>query len=307
MEVHRPGRACAHRVRRDRQRGVPSLLRSGQRIRLRHETGRPAFCRLPSARFGEPVRGQWPRTGDRATRHQPARRSDLGRGGSGTGRDVLFLALGRSRRVLQGAPWSADRPPVLPKPMKSKWTGVAAGVAYTVAVAVAYYAAGRLALFLAIPPGYATAVWPAAGVALVAILVFGYRVWPGILIGHFCVNLLTAYDISSPGTTLKSLALPLAIACGGTLQAVCGAALIRRAVGPTIVLQDEKEIVQFLALGGPVSCLISASIGQVSLYAWGMISTSDIPFSFFTWWVGDAIGVMVVAPVLLAWVAPQGD
>jgi two-component sensor histidine kinase len=191
--------------------------------------------------------------------------------------------------------------------MKSKWTGVPAGVAYTAAVAVAYYAAGRLALFLAIPPGYATAVWPAAGVALVAILVFGYRVWPGILIGHFLVNLLTAYDISNPGTTLKSLALPLAIACGGTLQAVCGAALIRRAVGPTIVLQDEKEIVKFLALGGPVSCLISSSIGQVSLYAWGMISTSDIPFSFFTWWVGDAIGVMVMAPVLFAWLAPQRD
>jgi two-component sensor histidine kinase len=180
-------------------------------------------------------------------------------------------------------------------------------VAYAAGVGVAYYAAGRLALFLAIPPGYATAVWPAAGVALVAILVFGDRVWPGILVGHFLVNLLTAYDISSPGTTLKSLALPLAIACGGTLQAVCGAALIRRAIGPTIVLQDEREIVKFLALGGPVSCLISATIGQISLYAWGMISTSDIPFSFFTWWVGDTIGVMVVAPVLLAWLAPQRE
>jgi two-component sensor histidine kinase len=180
-------------------------------------------------------------------------------------------------------------------------------VAYSAGVAVVFYAAGRLALLMAIPPGYATAVWPAAGVALVAILVFGDRVWPGILLAHFLVNFFTAYDVSSPWTTFKSLALPLAIACGGTLQAICGAALIRRAIGPTVVLQDEKQIVKFLALGGPVSCLISATIGQASLYGWGLISKSDIPFSFFTWWVGDTIGVMVVAPVLLAWVAPPRE
>ena len=180
-------------------------------------------------------------------------------------------------------------------------------LASTAAVAVAYCVAGRLALILAIPPGYATAVWPAAGVALVAILVFGYRVWPGILIGHFFANVFTAYDISSLGATLKSVALPLTIACGGVLQAVCSAALIRRVIGPTIVLQDEKEIATFLALGGPVGCLISATLGQVSLYASGMVSGPDIPFSWFTWWVGDTIGVMVVAPVLLAWLASPRD
>jgi two-component sensor histidine kinase len=174
-------------------------------------------------------------------------------------------------------------------------------------VALAYYVAGRLALILAIPPGYASAVWPAAGVALVAILVFGYRVWPGILVGHFFANVFTAYDVSSLGATVRSVALPLTIACGGVLQAVGGAALIRRAIGPTIVLQDEKEIATFLALGGPIGCLISATAGQISLYASGMVSGPDIPFSWFTWWVGDTIGVMVVAPVLLAWLASPRD
>jgi two-component sensor histidine kinase len=180
-------------------------------------------------------------------------------------------------------------------------------IARTAAVAVAYYVAGRLALVLAIPPGYATAVWPAAGVALVAILVFGYRVWPGILIGHFFANVFTAYDVSSLGATVRSVALPLTIAGGGVLQAVCSAALIRRVIGPTVVLQDEKEIATFLALGGPLGCLISASIGMISLYASGMVSLADIPFSWFTWWVGDTIGVLVVAPVLLAWLAPPRD
>jgi two-component sensor histidine kinase len=175
------------------------------------------------------------------------------------------------------------------------------------AVGVAYYVVGRLALFLAIPPGYATAVWPAAGVALVAILLLGYRVWPGILAAHFFVNIFTAYDGSSLGAVLKSVTLALAIASGGVLQAVCGAALIRRTVGSTIVLQDEREIAKFLALGGPVSCVISATVGSVVLYGSGMIPVSDIPFSWFTWWVGDTIGVMVMAPLLLAWFAPPRE
>ncbi|HUD24223.1 MAG TPA: CHASE domain-containing protein [Burkholderiaceae bacterium] len=176
--------------------------------------------------------------------------------------------------------------------------------AYAAGVAVVYYVVGRLALFLAIPPGYATAVWPAAGVALVAILVFGYRVWPGILAAHLLVNIFTDFDASSTEAMLKSVTLPLAIACGGVLQAVIGATLIRRAIGPSVVLQDQKEIVKFLALGGPISCVVSATIGQICLYGWGRISISDIPFSWFTWWVGDTIGVTATAPLLLAWFAP---
>jgi two-component sensor histidine kinase/CHASE1-domain containing sensor protein len=180
-------------------------------------------------------------------------------------------------------------------------------LAHAVGVALAFFVAGRLALILAIPPGYATAVWPAAGVALVAILRFGYRVWPWILAAHFLVNLSTGYDASSAETALRSMALPLAIASGGTLQALAGAAAIRRAIGPVILLQDEREIAKFLMLGGPVSCLISATIGQLSLFAWGKLSVPEIPFSWFTWWVGDTIGVLVVAPVLLAWLAPPVD
>jgi two-component sensor histidine kinase/CHASE1-domain containing sensor protein len=179
--------------------------------------------------------------------------------------------------------------------------------AYAAGAALAYYATGRLALFLAIPPGYATAVWPAAGVALVAILLFGYRVWPGILAAHFLVNLSTGYDASSAEAALKSVSLPFVIASGGTIQALAGAAWIKRAIGLPILLEDEREIAKFLALGGPVSCVISATIGQVSLLAFGKVSAPEVPFSWFTWWVGDTVGVLVVAPLLLAWLAPPRD
>src|ERR687887_679084 len=66
-----------------------------------------------------------------------------------------------------------------------------------IAIAAAYYAVGRLSLLLAIPPGYATAVFPASGIALAAALLRGYRVWPGILLGSFLINVWTSLDTAS--------------------------------------------------------------------------------------------------------------
>src|SRR5437867_1401197 len=67
----------------------------------------------------------------------------------------------------------------------------------------AYFVAGRLGSLLAIPPGYATAIWPAAGLALAAALLLGIRIWPGILLGSFAVNVGTAFDASTPVAMLR--------------------------------------------------------------------------------------------------------
>src|SRR2546430_15178116 len=79
-------------------------------------------------------------------------------------------------------------------------------------LALAYFVTAKLALLLAIPPGYASAVWPAAGIALGALLVFGNRVWPGIWLGSFLANLGTSFDASSAAALLHSVTLPAAIA-----------------------------------------------------------------------------------------------
>ena len=127
-------------------------------------------------------------------------------------------------------------------------------VVQNLAMAAFYYGLGRLALLLAIPPGFASAVWPPAGLALAGMLAFRYRVWPGIFVGHFFVNLFPSFE--------ASLALPLPIllsliiATGGTLQAALGALLIRRFVGYPNRLDKEKDIISFLFLSGPVSCLV---------------------------------------------------
>ena len=171
-------------------------------------------------------------------------------------------------------------------------------------LAVLYAVIGRLSLLLAIPPGYAAPVWPSAGLALAGLLVFGSRVWPGVLLGSFLVNIWTGLDTSSLASFLKAIPVPIGIGLGASLQAVVGAWLIRRLVGWPTPLDTGKAITKFLLLGGPVSCAINATCGVSSLLAAGFIAPSQYAVNWGTWWVGDTIGVLVLAPLLLLWIGP---
>ncbi|HSF57238.1 MAG TPA: MASE1 domain-containing protein, partial [Candidatus Binatia bacterium] len=169
------------------------------------------------------------------------------------------------------------------------------------ATAVAYYIVGRLGLLLAIPPGYATAVWPASGIALAGILLFGYRVWPGILLGSFLINLRTSLDTTSTASILTTTALAASIGLGASLQAVVGAFLIRRFTQYPTAFVAARDIIKFLLLGGPVSCLVNATWAVTSLLLSGAMQPVDYLFHWWTWWVGDAIGVITFTPLILIW------
>jgi signal transduction histidine kinase/integral membrane sensor domain MASE1 len=166
-------------------------------------------------------------------------------------------------------------------------------------LALAYYVSGRLGLLLAIPPGYATAAWPPSGIALAGILLLGNRVWPGVLIGSFIVNVATAYDTSSVSALLLSVSLPASIGAGASLQALAGAYLVRRVVGFPSPLDNERDIAWFMLLAGPVSCLVNSSIGIATLWVHGLIPTEVLLFNWWTWWVGDSIGVLIFTPFIL--------
>lgn len=168
-------------------------------------------------------------------------------------------------------------------------------------MASAYFASGRLGLMLAVPPGYATAVWPASGIALAAVLVYGWRISPGIWLGSFLINVWTSLDTSSTQALLSSAIVPSIIAMGAAIQAVAGSALIRRFVGYQNILTQEIGLVKLLLLGGPIACLINASIGVGTLWWVGAMPSSTVLFNWFTWWVGDSIGVLVFAPITLVW------
>ncbi|WP_394842337.1 CHASE domain-containing protein [Pendulispora brunnea] len=179
-------------------------------------------------------------------------------------------------------------------------TRTAVGWALRSFVATAiYWVAGKLALLMAIPPGYATAVWPAAGLALICVLFWGPRVAPGIALGSFLVNAATSFDTSSGAALARSLAIATGIGFGAALQATLGALLIRRFVGFPTALEVDRDITKFTLLGGPISCLASPTVGLVTLCGTGIVPWSHFAFSWWTWWVGDSIGVMIFTPLAL--------
>src|SRR5690349_5163646 len=149
-------------------------------------------------------------------------------------------------------------------------------------VAAGYYLSGRAGLLLAVPPGYATAIWPASGIALAAAVLGGWRVLPGVVLGSFALNIVTGFDSEAP---LGSALVPGVIALGAAAQAGLGAWLIQRYVGYRNILEQELAAVRMLALGGPLACLLNAAIGVGVLWLGGKIESGALALNFGTWWV----------------------
>ena len=160
-----------------------------------------------------------------------------------------------------------------------------------VLLAIAYLAAAKLGLGLARVQANASPVWPPAGIALAACLLLGYRMWPGIALGAFVANV----------TTAGSLATSAAIAAGNTFEGLLGAWLVRRYANGANALQRPRDLFRFVALGSGLSTLVSATVGVTSLTLGGFAQWSAYGQVWSTWWLGDAMGVLVVAPPLLLW------
>jgi CHASE1-domain containing sensor protein len=125
---------------------------------------------------------------------------------------------------------------------------------------------------------------------------------PGIWLGAFFTQVYAFLDIANLQNIPTSLVIGGIASTAATAQAVVGAWLIKRTVGASNALIDDSSILRFFALGGPLSCIISASIGITTLYLEDVISLENIAFSWTTWWVGDVIGVLIFTPFLLCFI-----
>ncbi|MGZ5052875.1 MAG: PAS domain S-box protein, partial [Methylobacter sp.] len=153
---------------------------------------------------------------------------------------------------------------------------------------------------MAIPPGYATAIWPPSGIALASILIYGYRIWPGILLGSFLVN---GSGILTAGSSLEifaSFLTTLAIGCGASLQAAVGAYLIRRFAGFPNKMTRESEVFLFF-LFGLLSCLVNSTLSVSTLVIAGRIPFANLAANWETWLMGDVLGIFIFAPLFLVW------
>ncbi|WP_339913642.1 CHASE domain-containing protein [uncultured Brevundimonas sp.] len=176
-------------------------------------------------------------------------------------------------------------------------------ISKTVILAVLYVLTGKLGLMLAVPPGYATIIWPASGIAIGMLLVHGSRLWAGVLIGSFLLNLYNSHGFTVEGgfDVVKTIAA-LGIAAGSTLQAVVGRWLVARHIALPLKLKRSRDLFNLFTLSGPIACLIAATVGVGTLMVMGIVAPAAAAGNWLTWWMGDVLGVLIFMP--LALVAP---
>ena len=162
--------------------------------------------------------------------------------------------------------------------------------AWIAGVALAYFAAAKLGLELATVGVTVTLIWPPSGVALAAMLLRGRRVWPGVALGAFAANVTTAAPIE----------VALFTAIGNPLEALVAASLLGRAMSFDRRLGRVRDVVALTIFGGLIAPIASATIGVAGL-AFAGIAPASLLAAWATWWAGDAMGILLVAPLLLAW------
>ena len=174
-----------------------------------------------------------------------------------------------------------------------------------VATALAYALMGIGAVLMAIPPGYASPLYPSAGIALACVIVYGLRVLPAVALAAFAVNLWL-----SPNRELSfaTIGLPVVIGTGAALQAWAGAALVKRFVPRPLTLAEPREIAMFFATGAFVACIVNSTIATAVLGWTGVVPASNLAFTWATWWMGDSLGVLIAAPIVLTLIGePRAD
>ena len=162
------------------------------------------------------------------------------------------------------------------------------------AVAVVYVLAARAGLTLDAVSGFASLVWAPTGIALAAVLLAGGRIWPGVFIGALVANVITGAPVLAAA----------GIAAGNTLEAVAGAYALRRVPGFRLRLDSLRNVFALIVLAALLSTMISATIGVASLYLAGLTPQANVAETWRTWWIGDAMGALLVAPLILVWAAP---
>jgi signal transduction histidine kinase len=158
-------------------------------------------------------------------------------------------------------------------------------------VGISYAASAKAGFYLAFANQQVTAVWPPTGIALAALLLGGRRMWPAIFLGAFSVNALS----NEPVLTA------IGIAVGNTAGPMLGAFLLQRATGFDPQLSRLSDVWSLAFLGCAVAMIVTATNGVINLALAGIIPWRDAYSVWWVWWLGDTMGALLVAPVILTW------
>ena len=160
-------------------------------------------------------------------------------------------------------------------------------------LALAYFVTAQIGLSLSLLDHSVTVFWPPSGIALAALLLYGYRLWPGVFFGALCANWVSNWSF-----------LPVfGMATGATIEAFLGAYLLNHYARFSVNLDEARDIFRLLWRGGIISTLASAVIGALCLIWAGGIKWPQYPQTMLFWWMGDALGVMLFAPIIIAFLS----
>ncbi|HXA46085.1 MAG TPA: MASE1 domain-containing protein [Burkholderiaceae bacterium] len=160
-------------------------------------------------------------------------------------------------------------------------------------VAVAYFVAAKFGLSLAFSTKQVTALWPPTGIALAAFLLYGIRIWPSIFLAAFAINSLIG----------GSLIVAAGIAVGNTLAPIAAFFMLQQVKTFDRAITKTSDVLAILLFGAVLGMAVSATNGVANLALAGIIPWSAYASVWWVWWVGDGMGVLVFAPLILSWTA----
>ncbi|TSE18422.1 putative signaling protein [Tepidimonas alkaliphilus] len=198
---------------------------------------------------------------------------------------------------MSAAPTSSDAPAA------DRLRAALRALVATAGTAAAYAVAGWLALQLRVPPDYAIVVFFPAGVAAGAALVVGWTALPGVLIGSLAVQAMAHQAV---GADWRHWGV-LAPALGATAMAAWSAWAVRRWVGYPSALDEPPQVLRLLFIVLPASSLINASVAVPALVWHGVIAPGDAWIQWTAWWLGDALGAVLLVPLALVLLGQPRD
>src|SRR5437899_4704801 len=166
-----------------------------------------------------------------------------------------------------------------------------------VVILIAFYFVGGLlgkkASFLS---GSVALVWPPAGIALAALLLFGHRFWPGVALGAVLFSLMDGVPFGF---------FTLGTAIGNTLGAIICSFLLRRFVGFDCAMERTRDVAGYISLACFLGTTVNATFSVVSLAYAGIVPWDTLFTEVIGWWVPNALAGLVVAPFILTWATPS--
>ncbi|HEY1234869.1 MAG TPA: MASE1 domain-containing protein [Candidatus Binatia bacterium] len=154
-----------------------------------------------------------------------------------------------------------------------------------------YFCAGKLGLSWAHIHTNVSPVWPPSGIALAALLLWGCRVWPGIFVGAFLLNL----------TTSAAVVPTLVIATGNSLEALFTTWALNNFANGAKAFERARNTFRFVVFASVLSPVIGATVGTGSLTLIGFAPPEQFGAIWLTWWLGDAVGQLIWAPFIIIW------